>query len=110
MERPWQSAIPPLSQNHLEEVLFPTSEEEDGIVRVAWHGPMATDRYRFIAMEVLMEYLTDTPVAPLQRELVEVEDPFCSDVELLEFENAVTVFGVSLEGVPVDKLSAVEGR
>ena len=68
MERPWQSSIPSLAQHHLKEVLFPTSEEEDGMVRMAWHGPNATDRYRFTAMEILMEYLTDTPVAPLQRE------------------------------------------
>ena len=80
------------------------------MVRVAWHGPNATDRYRFTAMEILMEYLVDTSVAPLQHELVEVDDPFCSDVELIELENAVTVFGVTLEGVPVDKLGLAEEK
>ena len=29
---------------------------------------------------VLMEYLTDTAVAPLQRDFVELDDPFCSRV------------------------------
>ena len=29
---------------------------------------------------MLMQYLTDTSAAPLQKELVEIEDPFCSDV------------------------------
>lgn len=111
MQRPWQSAIPPLQHRHQrQEVLFPTSEEEDGLVRIIWRGPMATDRYRFTAMEVLMEYLTDTPVAPLQRELVEVEEPFCCDVEEIELENSLSAFGVTLEGVPTDKLGVVDEK
>ena len=29
---------------------------------------------------IILEYLTDTSVAPLQRDFVEIEDPFCSKV------------------------------
>ena len=32
------------------------------------------------AVMTLMEYLTDTAVAPLQRDFVEVPDPYCSKV------------------------------
>lgn len=35
------------------------------------------------AIMVLMEYLTDTAVAPLQRDFVEVPDPYCSKVWLI---------------------------
>lgn len=51
-----------------------------------------------------MEYLTDTPVAPLQRDLVEIEEPYCCDVDDLQLENNVSVFGITLEGVPTEKL------
>ena len=37
------------------------------------------------ALQVLMEYLTDTSVAPLQRDFVEMEDPFCSKVTKYNF-------------------------
>lgn len=57
-----------------------------------------------------MEYLTDTPVAPLQRELVEIDDPYSSDVDVMELENSVSVFGISLEGVPYDKLNSIEEK
>ena len=57
-----------------------------------------------------MEYLTDTPVAPLQRELVETDDPYCSDVDCLELENSVSVFGITIEGVPFDKLNTIEEK
>ena len=57
-----------------------------------------------------MEYLTDTPVAPLQKELVEIDDPYSSDVDVMELENSVSVFGISLEGVPYDKLNNIEEK
>jgi len=33
-------------------------------------------------MMILLEYLTDTAVAPLQREFVELSEPYCSNVRL----------------------------
>ena len=36
---------------------------------------------------VLMEYLTDTAVAPLQRDFVEIEDPYCNRVNILHLYN-----------------------
>ena len=57
-----------------------------------------------------MEYLSDTPVSPLQRDLVEVSDAYCSDVEVMELENSVSVFGVTLEGVPTEKLADTEPK
>lgn len=79
MVRPWQSSVPPLPNTVAEDVPFPTDEESDGMVRIAWRGPLAIDRYQFTAFGALMEYLTDTPLAPLQRELVEVgsKSNFC---------------------------------
>jgi Zn-dependent M16 (insulinase) family peptidase len=32
------------------------------------------------AVMILMEYLTDTAVAPLQRDFVELTEPYCSEV------------------------------
>ena len=42
MQRPWQSPVPPLEASVSEEVPFPTDEEADGMVRIAWRGPQAT--------------------------------------------------------------------
>ena len=36
------------------------------------------------ALMILMEYLTDTVVAPLQRDFVEIDDPYCSRVCIAE--------------------------
>ena len=57
-----------------------------------------------------MEYLTDTPVAPLQRELVEIEEPYCCDVEVFELENKISVFGITLSGVPNNKIKQTDDK
>ena len=176
MQRPWQSPIDPLESSVCEDVPFPTDEEADGMVRIAWRGPKAQvswqigisflanrahlchssviwtikkevfldrllfkycrntglqkcelnfrvnsasllyfaptpqDRYQFSGMGCMLEYLADTSVAPLQRDLVEVEDPFCSDVQQLVLENAETCVGFTLPGVPLDKLDKVKDK
>ena len=52
MDRPWQSDIDPVNNTQLKEILFPTSEADDGMVRIGWRGPPAKDRYIVTAMEV----------------------------------------------------------
>ena len=36
--------------------------------------------YEIAALSIIMQYLTETSAAELQKELVEIPDPFCSDV------------------------------
>jgi len=40
-ERPWQSQVPPLEQSVDIVEKFPSDEEENGMVTVAWRGPLA---------------------------------------------------------------------
>ncbi len=57
-----------------------------------------------------MEYLTDSPIAPLQRELVEIDEPLCSDIDVSQLENKVTVFGITLQGVPTDMIKTTDDK
>jgi len=38
------------------------------------------DQRTLAAVMIMMEYLTDTAVAPLQRDFVELSEPYCSNV------------------------------
>lgn len=80
MERPWQSPVPPLLSSVCQTVLFPSDDERDGMVAMAWRGPKASDRYSYTATVALVEYLYSTSVAPLQHGLVQVDNPYCSEV------------------------------
>ena len=73
-------------------------------------GPSCRDHYSLSTLSVILDYLTDTSIAPLQRELVEIPDPFCSDIsgDVMEFlESAILI---KAENVPFDKLSAAKEK
>ena len=42
------------------------------------------EQSRLAAVMILLEYLTDTAVAPLQRQFVELSDPYCSNVRFFQ--------------------------
>ena len=109
-ERPWQSPVPLVSQNVEKVVKFPTEDEESGSILVGFRGPPCIDRYSVSAVSVMLDYLSDTSIAPLQRELVEIQDPFCSDIscDLLEFSE--TSLLLKAANVPFEKLSATKDK
>lgn len=64
-------------------VHYPSDDESNGMVSVSWRGPSAVkDVYNLTACTILLKYLTDFSVAPLQKEFVEIEDPYASEVSL----------------------------
>ena len=59
---------------------------------------------------MLLQYLSDSPVAPLQARLVEVPDPFCSAISESVYENSETCIGFTFSGVPTEQLSLLEEK
>eukprot|EP00112_Aurelia_sp_Birch-Aquarium-sp1_P017903 Seg42.13_Seg42.8 transcript_id=Seg42.13_Seg42.8/GoldUCD/mRNA.D3Y31 product="putative protein C05D11.1" protein_id=Seg42.13_Seg42.8/GoldUCD/D3Y31 len=108
--RPWQTPVPQLPDSLERVVQFPTEDESNGMFVIAWRGPHVQEYYDLAALDILMQYLTDTSAAPLQKELVEIEDPFCSDIDYSEMENLETSFYLKASGVPKEKLSLVKER
>ena len=51
------------------------------------------EQSKLAAVMILLEYLTDTAVAPLQRQFVELSDPYCSNVRRLQFVVQLLVCG-----------------
>lgn len=77
--RPWQESVPAFTTPIVLDVPYPCDDEDNGIVEVAWRGPSAkTQIYAFFATVVLMEYLTESAISPLQSAFVETEDPYAS--------------------------------
>ena len=81
-----------------------------GSVLVGFRGPQCQDRYSLNALSVLLDYLSDTSIAPLQRELVEISDPFCSDISCDVLEFSRSCFVIKAENVPFEKLSAAKEK
>lgn len=109
-DRPWQTPVPPLGESIEKVIKFPTEDEESGSILIGCRGPACCDHYSLSALSVLLDYLTDTSIAPLQRELVEIPDPYCSDIscDVLEFLESSLL--IKAENVPFEKLSATKDK
>ncbi|XP_023238185.1 uncharacterized protein C05D11.1-like [Centruroides sculpturatus] len=78
--RPWQSPIPPLTKPVVKTVPYLCDNSENGIIEIAWRGPLLNEIEECEAVELLLDYLDETSASPLQREFVQIEEPYCSDV------------------------------
>ncbi|KAL9988958.1 hypothetical protein ACROYT_G003456 [Oculina patagonica] len=109
-ERPWQTPVPSLSAAVDKVIKFPTEDEESGSILMGFRGPSCKDFYSLSALSVILDYLTDTSIAPLQRELVEIPDPFCSDISCDVMGFLESSLLIKAENVPFEKLSAAKEK
>lgn len=109
-QKPWQSPVDPLLETVEKIVPYPSDEETHGMVLSAWRGPKAKEQQLVMALKILLEYLTYTAISPLQRDFVELEEPYCSMVKHSIIENAETVIYLHFQSVPKDKLSDIIPR
>uniref|UniRef100_S4REB2 Uncharacterized protein n=1 Tax=Petromyzon marinus TaxID=7757 RepID=S4REB2_PETMA len=108
--RPWQSSVPEFTDLTESVVQYPSDDETTGMVTVAWRGPSAKDLYKMTAIGTLLEYLSDTAISPLQRDLVEISDPYCNKVGCSILENSVGCVYIKCCNVPFPKLSDVKEK
>lgn len=79
--RPWQNPCPPIQKTEDLLIKYPSDDENNGIFSASWRGPSAVeDQYTLMSCSILLKYLTDFSVSPMQREFVEINDPYASKV------------------------------
>lgn len=65
----------PITKTVKETVEFPEKDESVGELQIAFLGPPPTAFLERKALDILGLYLTSSPVAPLNKEYVEIENP-----------------------------------
>lgn len=109
--QPWQTPVKPLKESKDIKVLFPSDEEECGLVYIGYLGPKATTEYETLtACYILMKYLCDTSVSPVQQSFIEIDEPFASRVNYNISENSTSLLSFSFENVPLDKIDFIYER
>ncbi|TKR78018.1 hypothetical protein L596_018892 [Steinernema carpocapsae] len=108
--QPFATELPDIKESQLKKIECPADDSVTGIVEVAWFGPKAAELYEVSALMVLADYLKDTAVSPLEKDFVQLEDPFCSHVSLSMEEQSKCSLIMEFNGVPVEKLGAVKDR
>lgn len=108
---PWQTPVSPLKESKDVKVLFPSDEEESGLVYIGFLGPKATTDYETLtACCLLLKYLTETSVSPIQQSFIELDEPFASRVNYNISENSTSLLYFTFENVPIDRIDLIYER
>ncbi|KAF9100744.1 hypothetical protein BGX29_006292 [Mortierella sp. GBA35] len=112
MKRPWVDSpqAPLMKETTNTTVTFPSEDEDMGEVAINWFGPPVTDFLSFQALDILETYLTDSAVAVLKKEMVEIEDPYCTSVDFITQQRIRAEIRLAFESVPTEKLEEVEPK
>jgi len=108
-ERPWASVVPAFTQDQEKRVEFPSDEEDGGaIVSISWRSCAWSDFLQRNALYVLMSYLTDSAVAPLQKEFVESEDAVCGDLSFSTSEGVECCVYLMFKNVETEDMDDIK--
>ncbi|KJH48966.1 peptidase M16 inactive domain protein [Dictyocaulus viviparus] len=97
-QRPFSVDLKPPVESSEHRIVCPSDDESRGMVEICWFGYQPSEFQEKVALDVLFDYLSNTPVSPLQREFVLVEKPLASSVnfhvtEQMEKYPASELFG-----------------
>ncbi|RVD83457.1 uncharacterized protein DFL_007843 [Arthrobotrys flagrans] len=111
-QRPWvDSKQPPLlKENVVRHVEFPEKDESMGSILVAYLGPSCVDHTHLAALEVIGSYLAGSSVSVLEKQMVEIPEPYTSGVVWSTEERPNTVIWLELGSVPVARLNDAEKK
>ncbi|KAJ8494623.1 hypothetical protein ONZ51_g2236 [Trametes cubensis] len=101
----------PISQTIKETVEFPEKDESVGEVQIGFLGPPPTAFLERKALDILGTYLTSSPVAPLNKEFVEIENPLCTYIYFGEDTRATYVdLPVYIGSIPTEHLDTFDEK
>lgn len=101
----------PIKQITKETVEFPEKDESQGELLITYAGPSPNDFMERKALDILATYLTSSPVAPLNKEYIEIESPLCSYIYFSEDTRATMVdLPIYIGSVPVDELDNFDDK
>lgn len=78
-----------------------------GEVSINWIGPPYQDFLSEKALGVLNAYLSDSAISPLQRELIEIDEPWATTLGFASTDYSTSVLQLALSSVPTAKLDTV---
>ncbi|KAI8067548.1 Metalloenzyme, LuxS/M16 peptidase-like protein [Gongronella butleri] len=107
--RPWATlkSLPDIPKSITETVLFPDTNESVGDITMTWLGPAWNDAVGLAAIQMMHTYLSDSSISPLQRLLVETDQPLCTDIDFRITELKRIMITASMENVSIEHADKV---
>ncbi|KAL2709033.1 hypothetical protein KLU848_2345 [Kluyveromyces marxianus] len=105
------SQIPDSLQEIKEKTIeFPEADESQGEISFSWITKPYLNHLEDQAVSILLDYLTDSPLAPFNKELVEIENPYATEAEFWTDDFMKTITNVVLKGVPTERLQEAKEK
>ncbi|SSD59102.1 related to zinc metalloprotease [Saccharomycodes ludwigii] len=104
--------IPRFNETTIKEatVEFPELDESLGEISFSWITEKYENVVQNLAINVLMEYLTEESLSVFYREIIEIEDPLSTEVEYWTDDFYRTIINLDFHGVPTEKLQLAKTR
>ncbi len=102
--------IVPLDKEVVKNIEFPDKDESHGELSISWVGPKNEEYEQDLAITLLLEYLSESPVALLTKNLVEIDDPFASEIEYNTDDYTRIIPYIKLNDVPTEKLEQAKDK
>ena len=105
------SQIPEFN-SHVKEVKveFPELDETQGEILMTWIGESYLNVTNDLAITILMEYFTETELAPFVKEIVEIDDPMATSIDFWTDDYMRTMVNLSIHGVPTERLEETRDK
>lgn len=102
----------PVNRDHTLEstIEFPELDESQGEILFSWIGSDYKNHLEDQAISILMEYFTETAIAPFMKELVEISAPFANAVEYWTDDYMRTIVNLHVHGVPSAKMDITKTK
>ncbi|KAF8307697.1 hypothetical protein DL93DRAFT_2064630 [Clavulina sp. PMI_390] len=100
-----------ISEPREDTVEFPEKDESLGELMLSFVGPSYADYLDRKAIDILGIYLTDTSVAPLTKEYVEIAEPLCTWIGFYENTRASFIeLAVYFGSVPTEQIDGLSAK
>ncbi|KAF7306997.1 hypothetical protein MIND_00492500 [Mycena indigotica] len=102
---------PPIPTTIKDTVEFPEKDESVGELLIHFLGPPPNAFLEQKALEILGTYLTSSPVAPLNKEYIEIDSPLCTYIYFGEDTRSTNiVLPVYISSIPTEHVDGFEDR
>lgn len=94
----------PLTEDVVKVVEFPETDESTGEVLMSWIGPLGDDPVINTAVDMVGAAFTDSAISLFNKHLVEIDNPYATEVEYHTDDYFRTALNFICNGVPTEKL------
>lgn len=91
-------------------VEFPELDESQGELLFSWIGESYHSYVNDLAITMILEYFTETALAPFTKQLIEIDDPYANSADYWTDDFMRTIINIGIHSVPTEKMEQTKNK